>query len=357
MDISTAALQIFVDDFQAPVWCADYFVTINGYDIPKLAVTINNLVQTGPIGKIITYVFPQDQLFLLLNDSLSIMFDDTTTGAGDGYAIDFVKLMINLEGFAYTGKIYGYVTDLNTGLPIEEVKVILEDLSEVMTDQDGYYIMTDVPAGINYFMSTKFGYDTASAIVDLVAGDSLQRDFTIEEILDAEFIAVPTGGVYPLTVQFSDLSTQDPTEWHWDFGDGDTSVLQNPGHTYNSAGIYTVSLRASNELEANTETKIDYIEVGTFGLNEMGSPTTFQIYPNPFTTSTNLSYTLERSENIRFTIYNLQGQIVYTMQQSQEMGDQKLEWNAEGLPAGIYYFRIQAGDKVGGGKIIKISDI
>jgi hypothetical protein len=31
-------------------------------------------------------------------------------------------------------------------------------------------------------------------------------------------------------------------------------------------------------------------------------------------------------------------------------------WNAEGLPAGMYYFRIQAGDKVGGGKMIKVND-
>jgi hypothetical protein len=81
------------------------------------------------------------------------------------------------------------------------------------------------------------------------------------------------------------------------------------------------------------------------------------ISPNPFTTSTTLSYTLDKPGNIRFTVYNVQSQIVFRMQEKQEQGEQKLKWIAEGLPAGMDYIRIQAGEKVGGGKIIKISDL
>ena len=81
------------------------------------------------------------------------------------------------------------------------------------------------------------------------------------------------------------------------------------------------------------------------------------VSPNPFTTSTTLSFRLEKPENVHFTVYNLQSQIVYTIEERRERGEQHLQWNAEGLPAGIYYFRIQAGVMVGGGKIIKISDI
>lgn len=44
---------------------------------------------------------------------------------------------------------------------------------------------------------------------------------------------------------FTDLSTiATPVQWHWDFGDGNTSTLQNPTHTYNSAGIFNVTLVA-----------------------------------------------------------------------------------------------------------------
>lgn len=59
------------------------------------------------------------------------------------------------------------------------------------------------------------------------------------------FSANTTSGEIPLTVQFTDESTGSPTRWLWDFGDGSTSTLQNPTHTYNKAGIYTVSLIAT----------------------------------------------------------------------------------------------------------------
>jgi len=100
---------------------------------------------------------------------------------------------------------------------------------------------------------------------------------------------------------------------------------------------------------------------GTSGFEEQSSivSTTLAIRasPNPFTTSTTLSYTLDKPENVNFTVYNVQSQIVFNMKEKQDKGEQQIKWNAEGLPAGMYYFRIQAGDKVGGGKMVKISDI
>jgi PKD repeat protein len=281
-------------------------VIINGHDIPNLAITINNLVQTGPIGKMVTYVFPQNQLHLLRNDSLSIFFDDTISGAGDGYAIDFVKLLLNLQGFAYTGTINGYIVDENTGLPIENARAVIQDFKEVFTDTDGYYEMTEVTAGINYLQVTKFGYDTASAIIDLVAGETIQKDFSIKKVLDAEFSASPVSGDSPLTVQFTDLSTQDPNNWHWDFGDGDTSDLQNPEHTYASDGLYTVKLKASNDAESNTEIKVDYIQVGPFGVDEAVDSRNLLVYPNPADGILNISF--KGSILKQVLLYSISGQ-------------------------------------------------
>ncbi|MCH8319126.1 MAG: PKD domain-containing protein, partial [Bacteroidetes bacterium] len=48
------------------------------------------------------------------------------------------------------------------------------------------------------------------------------------------------------TVNFTDLSTNTPTSWAWDFGDGGASTLQNPSHIYSTIGTYTVSLTATN---------------------------------------------------------------------------------------------------------------
>jgi PKD repeat protein len=59
----------------------------------------------------------------------------------------------------------------------------------------------------------------------------------------------------PLTVQFTD-SSENVTEWNWDFGDGMNSTDQNPTHTYSTAGIYTVNLTVSNANRTDSKTAI-----------------------------------------------------------------------------------------------------
>jgi len=77
----------------------------------------------------------------------------------------------------------------------------------------------------------------------------------------ADFVGDPTSGNAPLTVDFTDLSTNDPTSWSWTFGDGGTSGAQHPSHEYTAVDSYTVSLQACNGAGCDTETKVDYIEV------------------------------------------------------------------------------------------------
>jgi len=69
----------------------------------------------------------------------------------------------------------------------------------------------------------------------------------------AGFIGSPTNGNAPLTVQFTDQSTNTPTSWMWKFGDGGTSTLKNPSHTYNTISTYTVSLIAINSCGSSIE--------------------------------------------------------------------------------------------------------
>ncbi len=68
--------------------------------------------------------------------------------------------------------------------------------------------------------------------------------------LDAGFSFSTTG----LTVQFTDTSTGSPVSWEWDFGDGGTSIAQNPSKTYAAAGSYTVTLKVSNAEGAEDQT-------------------------------------------------------------------------------------------------------
>jgi len=77
----------------------------------------------------------------------------------------------------------------------------------------------------------------------------------------ADFTAVPFAGPAPMTVQFTDTSTNSPTSWSWDFGDGNTSVLQNPTNLYSAIGNYTVTLTAINTGGSNITTRTNYIRV------------------------------------------------------------------------------------------------
>jgi len=78
------------------------------------------------------------------------------------------------------------------------------------------------------------------------------------------------------------------------------------------------------------------------------------VTPNPFATSTTLSYNLNKPSIVTISIFNFLCQLIDKIEQKQAGGEQQVQWNAEGLPAGIYYFRIQAGEKVGGGKMVKM---
>lgn len=77
----------------------------------------------------------------------------------------------------------------------------------------------------------------------------------------AAFSGSPLSGCSPLVVLFQDQSTGGPTAWNWNFGNGNTSTLQNPTATYFTPGTYTVTLTATNAGGSNTLTKTQYITV------------------------------------------------------------------------------------------------
>lgn len=77
----------------------------------------------------------------------------------------------------------------------------------------------------------------------------------------ANFTGANLTGCVAHTVTFTNTSSANSTQWHWDFGDGDTSNLQHPVHTYTAAGTYTVSLIASNSSASDTAVQINYVTV------------------------------------------------------------------------------------------------
>jgi PKD repeat protein len=88
----------------------------------------------------------------------------------------------------------------------------------------------------------------------------------------AAFSADKTSGPAPLTVQFTDESTGNPTSWEWDFdNDGEVdSTQQNPSHEYTQVGTYTVKLTVTNSAGNDDEIKTNYITVSEPGVPVTG---------------------------------------------------------------------------------------
>jgi len=94
--------------------------------------------------------------------------------------------------------------------------------------------------------------------------DSIVRENYIGVLFStpvADFTGTPTSGIAPLEVQFTDLTADSVNGWFWTFGDGGVSVLQHPTHTYQTAGVYTVTLSVSGPGGNGEMEKADYITV------------------------------------------------------------------------------------------------
>src|SRR5688500_19860441 len=79
--------------------------------------------------------------------------------------------------------------------------------------------------------------------------------------LDANFSATPLVACVGTPVNFTDLSTGTVVSWAWNFGDGNTSNLENPTHTYSAAGTYNITLTVSNGSTSVAEVKANYITI------------------------------------------------------------------------------------------------
>lgn len=178
--LSSAVLQIFVDDFQSPVWSSRFQVSMNGIRVQELEDILNSLNQTGPVGKLITFQIPDRVIANMQNNELNIFVDDPTTGAGDGFAFDFFRLLINPGQLQNTGMVSGYVYDAETREPISGAAVSSGVGSDVVTDASGYYELQNAPAGLAVLTAYSSGYTSKTSGVDLIAGETATLDFYLE---------------------------------------------------------------------------------------------------------------------------------------------------------------------------------
>ncbi|MBC7874812.1 MAG: OmpA family protein [Ferruginibacter sp.] len=171
--IDSASLQLFIDDFQSPTFESKFQLKVNGIRFTEAEKMISKIRQDGPIGKLVTIRLTPELLQKLSGDSLVIYIDDPTTGIGDGFAIDFVKLLINPKNI-YKGTIKGRVIDADTGEPLTGATTEVEGFGMVKTDGEGNYILENIPAGLTIVKASASGYAAAEKQEDVVADETTE---------------------------------------------------------------------------------------------------------------------------------------------------------------------------------------
>ncbi|MFH1320189.1 MAG: PKD domain-containing protein [Bacteroidota bacterium] len=140
------------------------------------------------------------------------------------------------------------------------------------------------------------------------------------------------------TVNFTD-NTVGAVSWTWNFGDGNSDTIQNPGNTYDSVGTYTVQLTVSNGACSATDSLIITV-INTNRIKEYNPANSFHLYPNPATGIVNLELSFNKPEDIKITVFNIIGEIVsITDLKNIASGIYNIDLSEKAN--GIYYFYVQ----------------
>jgi PKD repeat protein len=103
-------------------------------------------------------------------------------------------------------------------------------------------------------------YQVNLTVTNTFGSSTKLRNITVTDLISS-YSGYPAAGPYPLEVTFTETSTGLlPDTYYYDFGDGNTSTLQNPTHTFPHMGYYTISNRITNGTYEYWNNKTNYIE-------------------------------------------------------------------------------------------------
>ncbi|MDD2200314.1 MAG: M14 family zinc carboxypeptidase, partial [Bacteroidales bacterium] len=216
-----------VGNYHRPIYEGTYEVTysLDGYQSQTHTITVVNN-ETVRLD-----------IELVPDNVASPEFSANQVQIYEGESVDFTD--------ATVGSVTGYSWVFDGGDPLSSNQ---SNPSGITYNTAGTYDVTlEVNSNGCLISETKENYIEVFEAIAPVA------DFT------ADITTVEVGG----TVNFTDLSQNIPTSWEWTFDGGtpSTSDQQNPSVTFNSAGVYSVSLTAENAFGSDIETKADYIIV------------------------------------------------------------------------------------------------
>ena len=171
---------------------------------------------------------------------------------------------------------------------------------------------------------TVTGFNGQCAVPDTVT-------ITVVPTVPASGTIAGNGGISPYSTSFT-ATVADATAWLWDFGDGQTSTLANPTHTYAAPGTYTVTLTATYGV-ARCQTPVT-----ESGKVEVAAPIVYNIItPNGDGKNDVFSAPVSNGP-VKLRVFNRWGREVYSADNYQQ------NWKGDDLPAGTYYYHLSATD-------------
>jgi OmpA-OmpF porin, OOP family len=172
VQVENAWMQVFIDDFQAPTFCSKFRAILNGSRFAEFEKIINSIDQTGPVGKLISVPIPEEFYEAIRSGEVLSFGIDESTGAADGFAIDFIRLLVNRKREnSCKGNIRGTVQDKETESPIPGARVFLADKTSVTTDAEGRFGINDIPTGFEVVGAAAKGYNDGTGNADVGKGD------------------------------------------------------------------------------------------------------------------------------------------------------------------------------------------
>lgn len=313
----------------------------------------------------------------------TVTFDNNSTGATD-FTVDFKdgtqprQSIIFPERFTHTfttpGTYEVILTATNgcsTRTTTETITVLPQPLADFSADQTlgctGLVVQfkNNTQNGMSYIWDFGDGSPTSTEVepthtynsnqeyytVTLTATNSLGCPTTVSKPQFIHIVPPPVAAfrvnpsviinIPDYTFNFQDESTNNPSNWLWDFGDNvGTSTLKNPSHTYPDTGTYRVTLRVQNQQGCYTTTFKNVTIKGVPG---------YLFVPNSFIpgdTRPELREFRAKGSGIqtwRFSIFNKWGQILWETTNLTE-GRPTEGWDGtfkgQPLPQGVYYWKI-----------------
>jgi PKD repeat protein len=177
--------------------------------------------------------------------TVSVIAGSIQTGCKDSAAIVFDVKHLPEAKIITTDLCEGQIQQL-----IEASTIVDDTLSQWIWYIQGNGVLTGKQPA---FVFNDTGSFQVSLSVTTVSGcsDTTTSVFTVHETPEARFSLTPIYGNPPLEVSFTNLSTK-AQQYTWDFGDGNTSVKEDPKHTYTQSGIFDIILTAHGNKGCHT---------------------------------------------------------------------------------------------------------